>query len=122
MAGSDYTSLSSLLDPSNSVHLEILSKIKRRLRTETFTSDYILEIINQFPDLIRALYLVFANTHYCQTRGEKDDFLPTLSYQRLKIDKVLGDNELSDLITKTVSNDHQEVVMNAFRVFNANVL
>ncbi|KAH0536921.1 glutamate dehydrogenase (NADP(+)) gdh1 [Glutinoglossum americanum] len=120
--GSDYTSLSSLLDVNNSVHMEILSKIKRRLRTETFTSDYILEIINQFPDLIRALYLVFANTHYCQTRGEKDDFLPTLSYQRLKIDKVLGDNELSDLITKTVSNDHQEVVMNAFRVFNANVL
>jgi glutamate dehydrogenase len=102
--------------------MEILSKIKRRLRTETFTSDYIWEIINQFPELIRALYLVFANTHYCQTRGEKDDFLPTLSYQRLKIDKVLNENELSDLITKTVSNDHQEVVMNAFRVFNANVL
>src|SRR6266536_4885165 len=37
--GSDYSSLAALLDPNNSTHAEILSKIKRRLRTETFTAD-----------------------------------------------------------------------------------
>ncbi|GAB7357130.1 hypothetical protein MBLNU459_g7928t3 [Dothideomycetes sp. NU459] len=120
--GSEYTTLMSLLDPSNSIHAELLSKLKRRLRAETFTADYILEIIHQYPDLIRALYLTFANTHYVQTRGEQDDFLPTLSYLRLKVDKVLTDAELKDLISKNVSNEHHEMVMTAFRVFNSSVL
>ena len=120
--GSEYTSLVSLLDPNNSAHAEMLSKIKRRLRTETFTSDYILEIINKYPDLVRSLYLAFANTHYVQTRGEKDDFLPTLSYLRLKVDRVLDDSELKELISKTASNEHDQMVMTAFRVFNASVL
>ena len=120
--GSEYTSLASLLDPSNSAHAELLTKIKRRLRTETFTSDYILEIINKYPDLVRSLYLAFANTHYVQTRGEQDDFIPTLSYLRLKVDPVLDDGQLKDRISKTVVNEHDEMVMTAFRVFNVSVL
>lgn len=120
--GSEYASLASIMDPNNSVHAEMLSKIKRRLRTETFTSDYILEIINKYPDLIRPLYLSFANTHYVQTRGEKDDFIPTLSYLRLQVDPVLDDGQLKALISKTAVNEHDQMVMTAFRVFNASVL
>lgn len=110
------------MDPENSVHAEILSQIKRRLRTETFTADYILEIITQYPDLVRSLYLSFANAHYVQTRGDEDDFIPTLSYLRLQVDKVLDDNDLKALISKTVANEHHEMVMTAFRIFNASVL
>ncbi|MCJ1309347.1 NAD-dependent glutamate dehydrogenase [Agyrium rufum] len=120
--GSEYASLASILDPSNSVHAEMLSKIKKRLRTETFTSEYILEIINKYPDLIRSLYLSFANTHYVQTRGEQDDFIPTLSYLRLKVDKVLDEDELTTMISKSVANEHDEMVLSAFRVFNGSVL
>ena len=120
--GNEYASLASVLDPNNSAHAEMLTKIKRRLRTETFTSDYILEIINKYPQLIRSLYLAFANTHYVQTRGEQDDFIPTLSYLRLKVDTVLNDEELKSLISKTVDNEHDEMVMTAFRVFNSGVL
>ena len=120
--GSEYTSLASLLDPQNSAHAELLVMIKQRLRNETFTSDYILEIIEQYPQLIRALYLAFANGHYVQTRGEQDDFLPTLSFLRLKVDRVLTDDELKSLIAKTVVNEHHEMVMTAFRVFNKSIL
>ncbi|KAK5154670.1 glutamate dehydrogenase (NADP(+)) gdh1 [Oleoguttula sp. CCFEE 6159] len=120
--GSEYTTLASVLDSSNSVHAELLSKLKRRLRTETFTADYILEIINQYPDLIRSLYLTFANAHYVQTRGEADDFLPTLSYLRLKVDKVLTDAELGELVSKSAANEHHVMVMTAFRVFNTSIL
>ncbi|KAK3703079.1 NAD-dependent glutamate dehydrogenase [Vermiconidia calcicola] len=120
--GNEYNTLMSVLDTSNSVHAEVLSKMKKRLRTETFTADYILEIINQYPDLIRSLYLAFASTHYVQTRGEQDDFLPTLSYLRMKIDRVLTDDELKDMISKTAVNEHHEMVMTAFRIFNSAVL
>ncbi|OCK85162.1 NAD-dependent glutamate dehydrogenase [Lepidopterella palustris CBS 459.81] len=120
--GSEYTTLASLLDTSNSVHAELLSKLKRRLRTETFTADYILEIINHYPDLVHSLYLSFASTHYVQTRGDQDDFIPTLSFLRLQIDKPLEDEEMMDLITKSVANEHHQMVMTAFRVFNISVL
>ncbi|KAK1030306.1 NAD-dependent glutamate dehydrogenase [Friedmanniomyces endolithicus] len=119
--GNEYNTLTSLLDMSNIVHAELLSKLKKRLRTETFTADYILEIINQYPELVRSLYLTFANAHYVQTRGEQDDFLPTLSYLRMKVDRVMTDDELKALISKTV-NEHHEMVMTAFRVFNSSVL
>ncbi|KAF2640218.1 NAD-dependent glutamate dehydrogenase [Massarina eburnea CBS 473.64] len=120
--GNEYNALASILDSENSAHAELLSKLKRRLRTETFTADYILEIINSYPDLIHSLYISFANTHYVQTRGQKDDFLPTLSFLRLQVDKVLSDDELTDSINKAVVNDHHQVVMSSFRIFNNCVL
>lgn len=121
--GSEYTSLAALLDSNNSVHAELLSKIKKRLRTETFTADYIFEIINRYPELIHKLYLDFANTHYVQTRGpSEDDFLPTLSYMRLQVDEVLDGPKLKQLISSTVVNEHDEMVMTAFRVFNSSIL
>ncbi|KAJ5138923.1 uncharacterized protein N7515_003771 [Penicillium bovifimosum] len=120
--GSEYTSLAALLDSNNSVHAELLSKIKKRLRTETFTADYIFEIINKYPELIHKLYLDFANTHYVQTRETGDDFLPTLSYLRLQVDEVLDGAKLKQLIRGTAVNEHDEMVMNSFRVFNSSIL
>lgn len=120
--GNEYNALASILSKENSAHAELLSKLKRRLRTETFTADYILEIINSYPELIHSLYLSFAGTHYVQTRGKEDDFLPTLSYLRLQVDKVLTDAELTDSINKAVVNDHHQIVMDSFRIFNNCVL
>ncbi|CAI6335193.1 unnamed protein product [Periconia digitata] len=120
--GNEYNALASILNKENSAHAELLSKLKRRLRTETFTADYILEIINSYPELIHSLYLSFAGTHYVQTRGKEDDFLPTLSFLRLQVDKVLTDEELTDAINKAVVNDHHQIVMNSFRIFNNSVL
>lgn len=120
--GSEYTSLASLLDSNNPMHVEVLTKIKRRLRQETFTSEYIFEIINQHPDLVHSLYLQFANVHYVQSRGENNEFLPTLSFLRLKQDRVPTDQEIHDLIRRKVANDHQAMVMDAFMVFNRHVL
>jgi glutamate dehydrogenase len=120
--GSEYTSLAALLDSNNSVHAELLSKIKKRLRTETFTADYIFEIINKYPELIHKLYLDFANTHYVQTQETGDDFLPTLSYLRLQVDEVLDGAKLKQLIRGTTLNEHDEMVMTSFRVFNSSIL
>ena len=120
--GSEYTSLAHILDANNSTHAEILSQLKRRLRTETFTSDYILEIINRYPELVKLLYLSFANTHYVQTRGEADDFIPTLSYLRIKVDEVLDEDKLRDRIFDMTVNEHDRMVMGAFLIFNKAVL
>ncbi len=115
--GSDYASLVSALDKDSSAHVEILSKIKRRLRTETFTAGYILEIIESYPELVRILYASFAKTHLTLGPGYTEDWVaPTPSAE------VLSDTQIGDLITRTVNNEHEEMVMNAFRIFNDSLL
>lgn len=114
--GGEYSSLVSALDSNNSAHAEILSKIKRRLRTETFTADYIVEIINNHPELVRSLYASFAHDHYVPSQENSDDYVPTPSHE------VLTDDELRERISKICTNEHEELVMNGFRVFNSSVL
>lgn len=115
--GSEYASLMAALDPKNSMHAELLSKFRRRLRTETFTPDYILEIISSYPDLVRALYASFASVHLSVGPGfERGSINPTPATE------VLSDDKLKDRITKDVSNEHEEMVMTAFRIFNNHIL
>jgi glutamate dehydrogenase len=115
--GSEYASLSEALDPKNNAHAAILSKLKRRLRTETFTPDYILEIIQTYPGLVRALYASFANVHLAVGPGFERHFIaPTPAIE------VLSDAKLKERITSDVSNEYEEMVMTAFRVFNNAVL
>ena len=103
----------SALDSNNSGHAEILSKIKRRLRTETFTAGYIYDIIVLYPELLRSLYASFASTHLTLGPGFESEFVPPTPSA-----EVLSDNELKELISKTVNNEHEEMVMTAFRLFN----
>lgn len=114
--GSEYASLVSALDPTKSTHQEVLSKIKRRLRTETFTSEYIVEIIENHPDLVRSLYSSFANVHFVPCIGQ-DNFIPPTPSATL-----LSDSQLKDLISRTATNEHAATVFTAFRTFNNSIL
>lgn len=113
--GPEYVSLSQALDINDSGQATLLSKLKRRLRTETFTPDYILEIIKSYPELVRSLYASFANVHL--SAGIEDG-----SYAPTPKVPVLSDEKLKDAITKAVANEHEEMVMTAFRVFNNAIL
>ncbi|KAK9423937.1 putative NAD-specific glutamate dehydrogenase [Seiridium unicorne] len=115
--GTEYASLQQALDPRNSLHVEILSKLKRRLRTETFTPDYILEIILNYPDLVRALYASFASVHLSVGSDyDRPSIAPTPAVE------VLSDAKLKQKISRDVSNEHEEMVLTAFRVFNTAIL
>ncbi|TVY53993.1 NAD-specific glutamate dehydrogenase [Lachnellula cervina] len=115
--GSEYSSLVSALDSSNSGHAEILSRIKRRLRAETFTASYIAEIINSRPDLIRSLYASFASTHLAIGLDSDEELVaPTPSKE------VLSDVQLHDLITKSIIDENERLVMQSFRIFNNSLL
>ncbi|KAF3769593.1 hypothetical protein M406DRAFT_270537 [Cryphonectria parasitica EP155] len=115
--GSEYVSLSEVLDPRKSTHQEILSKLKRRLRTETFTPDYILEIIASYPQLIKTLYASFASVHLSVgPEFDQHNVAPTPATE------VMSDERLKEYITRQVSTEHEEMVMNAFRTFNSAIL
>ncbi|OAR00895.1 hypothetical protein LLEC1_00650 [Akanthomyces lecanii] len=115
--GPEYVSLSEIIDHNDAAQAALLSKLKRRLRTETFTPDYIYEIIQSFPELVRSLYASFANVHLSIGPDYDRHYLaPTPRVE------VLSDEKLKDKISKTVGNEHDEMVMTAFRVFNNAIL
>lgn len=115
--GPEYDSLSRILNPEDSAQAALLNNLKRRLRSETFTPDYIYEIISNYPGLVRALYASFANVHLPRDLDFAEQVISSSSSV-----EVLSDDNLKHKITKTVNNEHDEMVMTAFRVFNNAIL
>ncbi|CAG8595145.1 6822_t:CDS:2, partial [Acaulospora colombiana] len=103
--GNEYASLANAMDPNDPVHVEVLNKIKKRLRSDAFTREYILDIITLYPDLIHLLYINFGLTHYINPRAA-----------------ALDDDELLEKIKKTTSNLHELMVFESFLIFNKHVL
>ncbi|CAO3644322.1 unnamed protein product [Cunninghamella echinulata] len=118
--GKEYLSLTDILDTSNPIHEEVLTKMKKRLRQETFTREYILDIIKQYPDLIKLLYANFAHHHYVNQR--EATLQPTISFQRLVNQENLSEDELYKKITNVTSNAHEQLVFESFLTFNKHVL
>ncbi|KAI5966150.1 GDH2 [Candida pseudojiufengensis] len=118
--GPEYNKLSSLLDPSKSTeHAEVLNSLKKRLRAETYTQDYIKEVFNIRSDIIRRLYRQFADVHYIRSTMEK-----TLSYQRLsQIQSIGSEEEFENLLNRECSqNEHHAIVLRALFAFNKSIL
>lgn len=118
--GPEYQSLLSLLDPEKSIaHAEVLAKLRERLRSETFTQSYILEIFQSQKSIIQQLYRQFADVHYIKSSIER-----TLSYQRLKqIAPIESEEDFQKLLNETCSqNEHHALVLNALHTFNKSIL
>lgn len=118
--GPEYSKLISLLDPSKSEeHAEVLGSLKRRLRSETYTQDYIKEVFDTRRDIVRKLYRSFADVHYIRSSMEK-----TLSYQRLsQITPVGSEAEFEQLLNRECSqNEHHAIVLRALYAFNKSIL
>ncbi|KAI8984710.1 Glutamate/Leucine/Phenylalanine/Valine dehydrogenase-domain-containing protein [Mycotypha africana] len=118
--GKEYLSLTSILDRNNPVHEEVLSKLKKRLRQDTFTREYILDIMKRYPELIKVLYANFATTHYVNQR--EASLQPTISYQRLTNMEALSVEELSKRIKSVTTNAHEQLVFESFLTFNKHIL
>jgi glutamate dehydrogenase len=118
--GKEYLSLTHILDNSNPLHEEVLAKMKKRLRQDTFTREYILDIVKQYPDLIKLLYANFANVHYVNQR--EASLQPTISYQRLATVENLTEEQLLKKIKTVTSNSHEQLVFESFLTFNKHVL
>jgi len=118
--GPEYNKLSSLLDASKSLqHAEVLNSLKKRLRAETFTQNFIQEVFDTRREIVRKLYRSFADVHYVRSSMEK-----TLSYQRLsQITPAGTEEEFEQLLNRECSqNEHHAIVLRALYVFNKSVL
>lgn len=68
--GTEYVALQEVLSRmaissgDSALYAPLLSKLKTRLRMDTFTSEFIIETIKKYPELVRQVYAHFANVHH----------------------------------------------------------
>ncbi|BFZ57982.1 NAD-dependent glutamate dehydrogenase [Savitreella phatthalungensis] len=130
--GPEYTSLRQQLDPNSAVHQQLLAKIKRRLREETYTREDVYNIIREQPELVRLLYAQFAGVHFIR-RSRSEGGTPDPE-QQIKVDRQrligrpnrlgggLQDADIQKLIHEKTNNEHELHVMMSFATFNKHVL
>ncbi|KAK0522349.1 NAD-dependent glutamate dehydrogenase [Tilletia horrida] len=121
--GQAYQALRKVLDETDSQHAAILDDIKKRFREDAFTRQSILEVIDAHPDLIRQLYVHFANVHHPPGTPQSEVPLPrTLSHQRLLEEELLTEAQLRERIRKVAVNAHERAVLETILLFNTCVL
>ncbi|WFD07622.1 glutamate dehydrogenase [Malassezia vespertilionis] len=92
----------------------VLNDIKLRFRQETFTRQFIFDVIQTFPNIVRLLYLRFALVHY--PVGDKADNL------RTRRDEILSADDLKNYILKSASTSYQRLVLLTLVQFNEVIL
>ena len=121
--GSEYTTLTSVLDSENAAHVDVLIRLKKRLRQETFTREYILDIVKSYPELIRMLYVNFARGHHPSLRNKDcGELADDVAFQRVQHQVCLSEGEILEKLRKTTANQHEFMVFEAFLTFNRHVL
>ncbi|KAJ3088057.1 NAD-dependent glutamate dehydrogenase, partial [Physocladia obscura] len=108
--GREYSMLEKILDSKNSIHTEVLTNIRKRLRTDTYTREYILDVIKLYPELIKICYAAFAAEHQVGRSPE------------LSITQALSKDEILSIIRKTVGNAQEALIFESFVTFNSQVL
>ncbi|KAJ1915487.1 NAD-dependent glutamate dehydrogenase [Mycoemilia scoparia] len=124
--GSEYASLTRLLSNEDPSHLEVLGNIKKRLRQETFTREYLLEIITQHTKILKLLYLDFASIHYSGSDLGSPKSNGTFAGQGSEVDTApgtpLAEDDLRDIIKRETTTSHEALVLESFLLFNKHVL
>lgn len=112
--GPEYEALRTALDMSKPTNVELMNRLKQRLRGETFTRQYIAELMNTRIDVLHQLYKQFARLHYVQ--GNRDA-LDQLWYTRSD-----NQDDLYTLIKRSAQDEHEQVVLEALLIFNQSIL
>lgn len=119
-SGPEYQSLKHLLLNSSTVTpktIELVSKIKERFNSETFSESYIIEAFESNSLLIQKLYKNFVDTHYTSS-----SIVKTLSFQRSsKIEGIQSDEQFNSILND-VTNEGYQTVLKVLYSFNKSIL
>lgn len=117
--GPEFQSLKELLLSGNPSpkNLELITKIKERFNSETFSETFIFECFESNSSIIRQLFKHFVDTHYTSS-----SIVKTLSYQRVaEIEGIQDDAQFEKILSDVASNSHA-LVLRALYSFNKSIL
>jgi len=125
--GSEYERLSQILEPT-SENAGLLLLLKKRLRSTSFTSQYVAELMRNRIDIVKDLYLHFAARHYVpanleiRTSGKHGDSeaqsikgffwsrdledIPSTEELKTRVARVTAEDEATVLGTILSFNEH----------------
>lgn len=112
--GPEYEALRDALDMSKSSNFELMNRLKQRLRGETFTREFIFELMTSRVDVLHELYKHFVQIHYVQ--GNRD------AADQSWYSRAYNPGDLFSLIKQKAQDEHEKVVLDALLVFNENIM
>lgn len=119
--GPEFQSLKEILLDSKNVNpknIELISKIKDRFNSETFSESFIIETFNSNSKLIQQLFKNFVDIHYTSSSS----IIKTLSYQRnSKINGIENDEQFNNILSD-ISNINYQTVLKVLYSFNKSIL
>jgi len=128
--GPEYSVLKEMLEGTrDDRNAALLNRIKTRLRLDTFTSRYIMGVIESYPHLIKILYNHFAFEHRVaigdsstKRYGTGKSLVKTMSAVELEEAERLSTQEISELIKRTVNNSNEVQIFECLLTFNKHIL
>lgn len=122
--GADYQALLFQINPkkTDTLLLEIIEKMKRKLRTETYTLSMIINTLHRYHKIVSKLYKNFAEVHYYQDNVKGLE--QTLSYQRLAmLEPFQNEQEFEAYLNKFIPNDSPDLlILKTLNIFNKSIL
>eukprot|EP01136_Pigoraptor_vietnamica_P010540 Opistho-1_new@48279 len=95
--------------------------LKTRLRLDTFTSEFIFEVVQRYPELVRLLYANFAAVHRVVATSSGPGLTRNLSVASLDVEDLSPEGILKR-IKATVLNPKEYMVFECFLTFNKHIL
>ncbi|CCG82760.1 putative NAD dependent glutamate dehydrogenase [Taphrina deformans PYCC 5710] len=123
--GNEYTTLRQQLDPNNALHQQLLAKLKRRLRSETYTRNDIVNSIRSKPEVIKVLYQQFADVHRIVPKLNGQGISRPTSTSPASISgqgRQIKSQELLSFVATQTTDEHQTKILSGFLIFNDHVL
>lgn len=128
--GSSYDSLIKQLNvkADDTLLNELLANLKRKLRTETYTQQMIIDVLHKYKEIVSKLYKSFAQAHYPQktsaTGSGGQKLQMTLSYQRLtQLEPFKNEEEFNLYLNKIFPNDSPDLlILKTLNLFNKSIL
>ncbi|CCH58919.1 hypothetical protein TBLA_0B00760 [Henningerozyma blattae CBS 6284] len=122
--GSDYQSLLTQLNPkkTDTLLLELIEKMKRKLRTETYSQSMIINTFHKYHKVVSKLYKNFAEIHYSYDKAKALE--NTLSYKRLEqLEPFANEQEFKAYLDKYIPNDSPDLlILKTLHIFNKSIL
>ncbi|CCD26548.1 glutamate dehydrogenase (NAD(+)) NDAI_0H03750 [Naumovozyma dairenensis CBS 421] len=122
--GSEYQTLISQISvrENDTVLLEVITNLKKKLRNETFTQEMIIDVLHKYSKIVSKLYKNFAQLHYLQDENKKLE--KTLSFKRLaSIEPFANDQEFETYLNKFIPNDSPDLlILQTLNLFNKSIV
>ena len=123
--GSDYENLLKHIAPkeNDTILQSLIGNLRKKLRTETFTQQMIINVLTKYHKIVSKLYKNFAEVHYYHD-VDTGTMQKTLSFKRFsQLEPFESEQEFESYLKKFIPNDSPDLlILRTLNLFNKSIL